>query len=56
MDVITEILWVKFRDRYLLQDLDTISLINMYEPLIHAAIQYKEFPPYLYYQTHIVSW
>ena len=32
---------------------DTFSPIDVYEPLIHVAIQYKEFPPYLYYQTHI---
>ena len=36
-----------------LEDLDTISLIDVYEGLIHDAIQYKELHPYLYYQTHI---
>jgi hypothetical protein len=36
-----------------LENLDTISLIDVYERLIHAAIQYKESPPYLYNETHI---
>ena len=34
-----------------LEDLDTISLIDMYERLIHAVIQLDS-PPYLYYQIH----
>jgi hypothetical protein len=36
-----------------LEDLDTISLVGVYESLIHAAIQYKQFPLYRCYQTHI---
>ena len=32
---------------------DTISLIDMYERLIHAGIQQRQSPLYLYYQTHI---
>jgi len=35
------------------EDLDTISLLDVYERLIQAAIQYKQSSPYLYYQTHI---
>jgi hypothetical protein len=30
-----------------------ISQIDVYERLIHAAIQQKKSPPYLYYETHI---
>jgi hypothetical protein len=36
-----------------LQDLDTISLADVLDRLIHAAIQYKQSPPYPYYQNHI---
>jgi hypothetical protein len=36
-----------------LEDLDIISLIDVYKRLIHPAIQQKESPPYLYYQTQI---
>jgi hypothetical protein len=31
----------------------TISQIDVYERLIHAAIQHKKSPPYLFYKTHI---
>jgi len=36
------------------EHLDTTSLIEVYERLIHAAIQQKKSPPYLCYQTHIL--
>jgi hypothetical protein len=35
-----------------LEDLDTVSLVDVYDRLIHAAIEKKKSPPYLSYQTH----
>ena len=54
--------WLKYQQSWAnhcfridaLVHLDTISLIDVYQLTIHAAIQQKESPPYLYYQTHIL--
>ena len=37
-----------------LEHIDTTSLIDVYELMIHAAIQQKESTPKMYYQTHIL--
>jgi len=36
-----------------LEYLDTISLIDVHERLIHAAMQHKESPLYLHHETHV---
>jgi len=38
---------------YGLEYLDTISLIDVYERLLHGAIQQKKSTIYLYYQIHL---
>jgi hypothetical protein len=37
----------------MIKNSDSVSLTDVYERLTHAAIQYKQSPPYLYYQTDI---
>jgi len=36
-----------------LEDLDTISLIDVHERLMPAATKHKKSPLNLYYQTHV---